>query len=275
MQPVFEEYLKNGYNASMSYLARNLDKRLDPSLLVPGAKTILCFLAPYGQSHGSVAGFAQGQDYHISLKRRLFALMEYLSGEASRLGLEAFSGRAFVDSAPVLERYWAAKAGLGFIGLNNFLISPQFGLRTIICEIICNIPVNFFKAHERIEPDNCGRCGRCLQACPTGALRNGGRGEGAGIDARKCISYHTIESRQMEGQHPVDYNGWIFGCEECLKVCPWNKDTPSLKDLETNAELLESMTAEDWRKLSAEDFGRIFADSGLNRAGLEKIRHNL
>lgn len=268
----FLSYLERGCNASMDYLARNIDKRFNPRALVEGAMTILCFLTPYGPDHGGVAGFAQGEDYHSAIKRRLFRVMEHLRKQCHTLGLPPFEGRAFVDSAPVLERYWAAKAGLGFIGRNNFLISPQFGLRTIISEIICNIPYDSFEPHAPTEVSSCGECGRCRGACPTGALE--WNGKSSTIDAGRCISYHTIESKDLSPD-AVDCKGWIFGCEECLKVCPWNKDVDGWEELEKNKDIFVNLKPEDWRKMTQEEFDSLFRDSGLKRSGLEKIKNSL
>lgn len=268
----FEEYLSRGFNAGMRYLERNVEKRFNPCKLLEGAQTMLCFLAPYGRDGGSTAGFAQGEDYHTVVKGKLFKLMEDIKAQSAALGLPAFSGRAFVDSAPVYERFWAAKAGLGFIGRNNFLISEKFGLRTIIGEIVCNIPYEHFEAHGKQSAESCGQCGRCREACPAGALI--WDGDRSFVDARRCISYHTIESHD-KGRHPVDYNGWIFGCEECLKACPWNKDVPGWKELESNKEYLLNLKREDWRQMSIEEFEEHFSNSGFMRSGLEKIKSNL
>lgn len=244
-------------------MERNSDKRLDPRILVEGAQSVLCFLAPYGKSAGGVAGFACGTDYHTVVKERLHAVAAEIKRQ-----YPDFSGRCFVDSAPVLERYWAAKAGLGFIGLNHFLISPEFGLRTIIGVIICNVPYELFEPHAPLRADSCGECGRCVASCPTGAL-------GETLDARRCIAYHTVESKELYEAKPVDYCGWIFGCEECLKVCPWNRECEPLPELETSREFLESAGREGWEKMAGEEFEERFRDSGLKRAGLEKIKNNL
>jgi Uncharacterized Fe-S protein len=227
----------------MSYLERNVDKRFDPALLVEGARSVLCFLAPYGgrnydrQHPGCrVASFAHGRDYHDVVKERLRIVMKRLEALSAQnpdgVAPQAFSGRAFVDSAPVLERHWAAAAGLGFIGLNNFLISPDFGLRTIIGVIICNIPVEAFEKHPPLSAEDCGACGRCIASCPGGALNDDGEGR-HWLDARRCISYNTIESKELSDVHPVDFGGRIFGCEECVAACPWDRDdVPSWPEFE-------------------------------------------
>ena len=226
----------------MSYLARNLEKRFDPRQLVPGAESVLCFLAPYGAAGGGVAGFAQGIDYHKVIKDRLFSVMEDL-----RRQFPAFEGRPFVDSAPVLERYWAVKAGLGFIGQNNFFI---------------------FAPHAPLAATECGACGACLRACPTGALR-----APFDLDARRCISYLTIESHEPlppNLKDPAQRKGWRFGCEECMRACPWDKPLEPLPEFETHRAELDAMTDDDWAALSEEEFKTHFADSGLLRGGLAR-----
>lgn len=264
-EETFLEYVSNGLCADMEYLGRNVEKRLDPSKLVEGAETVLCFLAPYGENEGGVAGFACGVDYHKVVKDKLFRVMSDIAEV-----YPGFVGRAFVDSAPVLERYWAVRAGLGFIGKNGFLISPKWGLRTIIGVIICNVPSSMFEEHSPVEVTECGSCERCRAACPPGAL-----GENSIVDARKCISYHTVESGKQYEHHPVDYKGWIFGCEECLKICPWNKPVPGWPEFDTHRPELRTLTAEKWRNMSTDEFESSFSDSGLCRAGLEKLKNNL
>lgn len=259
----FENYLAEGRQGEMGYLARNLEKRFDPRQLVPGAESVLCFLAPYGPAGGGVAGFAQGVDYHKVIKDRLLSVMEDL-----RRQFPAFEGRPFVDSAPVLERYWAVKAGLGFIGQNNFFISPDCGLRTIIGVIICNIPADRFAPHAPLAATECGACGACLRACPTGALR-----APFDLDPRKCISYLTIESHEPlppDLKDPAQRKGWRFGCEECMRACPWDKPLEPLPEFETHRAELDAMTDDDWAALSEEEFKTRFADSGLLRGGLAR-----
>ena len=153
----------------MGYLARNMEKRKDPSLLVPGARSIICFLAPYSSIKSSVAAFALGEDYHDVIKDKLHRISLHLSQECAKHGLE-YQGRCFTDSAPVMERHWAAEAGLGFIGKNNFLISPKYGLRTLIGVIICNIPPEWLGERKEKIAEGCGECRRCIDACPEGAL---------------------------------------------------------------------------------------------------------
>ena len=259
----FEKYLAEGCNAGMGYLARNLDKRFDPSLLVPGAASVLCFLAPYGRGEGGVAGFAQGIDYHKVVKDRLFSVIDFL-----KESFPGFEGRPFVDSAPVLERFWAVKAGLGFIGQNNFFISPEYGLRTIIGVIISNIPVDRFPPHGPLPVEECGSCGACLRACPSGALR-----APFDIDARKCISYHTVESHDALPDY-LNPDGSLFGCDRCLEACPWNREIPAWPEFRSHHDQLETMTREDWKRLDEASFDESFGTSSLTRAGLDKIKDN-
>ena len=248
----------------MSYLERNIDKRFDPRQLVPGAESVLCFLAPYGRAGGGVAGFAQGIDYHKVVKDRLFAVMADLKEQ-----FPGFSGRPFIDSAPVLERFWAVKAGLGFIGQNHFFISPEFGLRVLIGVIICNIPADMFPSHAPLSATDCGSCGACIRACPTGALR----GPWA-FDARKCISYLTIESHEPVPSGLEEKAGWKFGCEQCMTACRWDKPLEPLPEMETHRARIEELSEAGWSHLSPEAFAEEFGDSGLQRAGYERITGN-
>ena len=258
----FERYLAEGRHGGMGYLARNVEKRFDPALLVPGAESVLCFLAPYGRASGGVAGFAQGVDYHKIVKDRLFAVIAGLKAQ-----FPAFEGRPFVDSAPVLERYWAVKAGMGFIGQNNFFISPEYGLRTLIGVIVCNIPCERFEPHAPLPVSECGACGACLRACPSGALYAPFR-----LDARKCISYQTIESKEPVATSLEARRGWRFGCEECMCVCPWDKPLTPLPEFETHRADIAAQADAGWDALSEDDFAQRFADSGLLRAGLDHLK---
>ncbi len=270
----FEKYLNEGMCASMEYLKKNLDKRLDPSLLLDNAKSVLCFLAPYGGNGDRVASFALGKNYHTVLKNKLFPILKQLESIAPECGVKEFIGRMFVDSAPLLERAWAIKSGLGFIGCNNFLISPQYGLRTLIGVILCNIPFDFFDCEElrqkcTSQPEECGSCGKCIEACPTGALHK------YSLDARKCISYHTIESKELYDKMPVDFAGQIFGCEKCLTACPWNKKRTGWPEFETNAHYILGLNEQQWLEMTQEEFDNRFKDSPLKRAGLEKIKNSI
>ncbi len=234
-QSRLEEYIAQGRNADMDYMARNVAKRLDVTLLVEGARSVMAFLVPYDHHDTpGVASFAHGLDYHKVIKDRIHAFVQ-----ANKDALEAAAGgrlscRVFTDSAPVLEREWAVRCGLGFIGCNNFLISPTAGLRTLIGILVSNVPFDELDC-ERLQakkdsvPKDCGRCLKCIEACPGGALTAPYR-----IDARRCLSFLTIESRQAKPS-----GGQLFGCDRCMDVCPWNKPVKGWAEFSVNQELLE------------------------------------
>ena len=229
----FSHYLtamEEGCFADMEYLKRNCNLRRDPRQLFEGGKSLLLFLAPYGEksaaperdirfqdgSHGSykVASYALGRDYHKVIKKRLSAILDYIKRE-----LPGAEGRVFTDSAPILERAWGVRAGLGFIGKNNFLINREVGIRNFIGVIISN--VEFAPVFDMALYKNyCGECRRCIESCPTGALSP------FRVDASRCISYLTIEKREggieLNRELAEERDGWIFGCDACMNACPWN-----------------------------------------------------
>lgn len=233
-----ESYLAEGRNADMDYMARNVEKRLDVTLLVEGARTVMGFLAPYDHhDNPHVASFAHGEDYHKVIKDRI-----HLFVAQNREALDAAAGgefacRVFTDSAPVMEREWAVRCGLGFIGCNNFLISPTAGLRTLIGILVCNIPFEEIdcmrlRRQRAAMPEDCGRCGQCIAACPTGALEAPYR-----LDARKCISFLTIEAREKDPSNPA-LGEHLYGCDCCLNACPWNVEIKGWPEFSSNADRL-------------------------------------
>ena len=214
------DWLGRRWHGEMSYMAANVEKRQSPGELVAGAKSVICLAVSYAPTAESpndavsVARFARGRDYHRVLKSRCHRLMDRIAEIAPD-----FAGRAFVDSAPVQERALARQAGLGVIGLNGCLITPEFGSYVLLCEIVCNLPL----AVDSPAAGDCGRCGRCLDACPTGALQ-----PDALVDARKCISYLTIEHRgAIDASLWPKMGTWVFGCDRCQAVCPHNEDLPA------------------------------------------------
>ena len=263
----------------MDYLKRNVEKRFNPTLLVEGAKSVLVFLAPYSlpknlEPPQGIAQFALGEDYHIAIKEKLFTIMKRLQEL-----FPEFQGRAFTDSAPVMERYWAVEAGLGWIGKNNFLISRTCGIKNLIGVIICNLDI---PATGEILPDkslhtkgSCGECTRCLIACPSGALCHP-----YSTDARKCISYHTIESRSLQddvaaGKLP-DFAGAIFGCDRCLNSCPWNSaNKEGWEVFHKNYGILSGKDNQWWEALTPEEFKKRFKDTSLQRGGLQNIKASI
>ncbi len=229
-----ENYLESGRCGDMDYMGRNLQKRLDITLLVEECRSVMAFLAPYDHHEGGrIASFAFGEDYHKVIKDRI-----HLFVQRNMAALEQACGskplyRVFTDSAPVLEREWAVRCGVGFIGCNNFLISPTAGLRTLIGILAINLPFEKLdcgqlRSQKERLPRDCGGCLKCIKACPTGALE-----APYTIDARRCVSYLTIESRR---KGPVGEQ--IFGCDRCMDACPWNCPYPGWPEFSSNEEAL-------------------------------------
>ena len=215
----YQEWLARGYHGEMTYLERNFEKRFDPALLVPGARSVVSTLLSYkfeGDGLWSIppkiSRYAVLRDYHLVLKERLFRLLALLREECGEV-----SGRVFVDSAPFLDRYWALRAGLGWIGKNSLLISPRLGSFTFIGSLVLDLPIE--PTPEPPIANHCGNCQKCLEACPTGALCGNGL-----VNATRCISYLTIEKKSPLTPDEEDtLHGWAYGCDECQEVCPWNR----------------------------------------------------
>lgn len=233
------DYLAEGRNADMDYMARNVEKRLDVTALVPGARSVMGFLVPYDHhADPQIASFAHGEDYHKVIKDRIHRFVQENLAALSAATEGAFSYRVFTDSAPVMEREWAVRCGLGFIGCNNFLISPVAGLRTLIGILVCNMPFEALdcmslRRQKASMPRDCGQCLKCIKACPTGALEAPYR-----LDARKCISFLTIEAREKDISAP-ECHGHLFGCDCCLDACPWNRDVKGWPQFSVNSERLD------------------------------------
>lgn len=265
-QPRFEAWLQQGMNAEMAYMANNVEKRFDPRLLVDGAKSIICVLMNYKPPQpqhpqaARIARYAYGNDYHDIIRHKLNQLLQYIQQQVPEA-----TGRSFADSAPVLERAWAVRAGLGWIGKNSTLISPKHGSFTFIAELIITIELDYDKPYSS---NGCGACNRCMANCPTGAIC-----APRTVDARRCISYQTIENK---GDIMVDTNGWLFGCDICLQVCPWNKRTAAHNkpELEAIPRLL-TMTVDDWVHLTENDFTTLLKHSPIKRAKFAGIKRNL
>ncbi len=263
-----ETWLKSGYQASMQYMENHFDKRLDPRLLVPGAKSVISVLLNYwpGQIQFSasykISKYAYGKDYHFVMKEKLKTLFEYIPSVAGDV-----QGRYFVDSAPVMERAWAAKAGLGWIGKNSLLLTKQSSW-FFLGEIITDLELDYDKPMK----EYCGKCTRCLDACPTGAIIAPGI-----VDAGRCISYLTIENKgEIPGKFSDTMNKWIFGCDICQDVCPWtlNANLHNEKDFAPNPGLTE-MDDQDWENLSEERFRTIFRKSALKRTKYHGLMRNI
>jgi epoxyqueuosine reductase len=267
----FSHYLQSNYNGEMEYLANHFDKRLDPSLLVEGARSIIVVLMNYFpsdlQSDSSapvISKYAYGKDYHPVVKDKLHQLFSFIDQEVS-----AVKGRVFVDSAPILERAWAVQAGVGWIGKNGLLINKQSGSFFFIGELIIDLELDY---DEPSTKEYCGTCTRCIDACPLQALV-----EPSVLDARRCISYLTIE---LKGDTPEEFKSFmknrIFGCDICQDVCPWNNHpTPhSIPEFIPDPQFLK-MDSDDWENLSEDNFNLLFHNTPLQRAGYSKLMKNI
>ncbi|MAI23141.1 MAG: tRNA epoxyqueuosine(34) reductase QueG [Crocinitomicaceae bacterium] len=265
-----EEWLRRDYHGEMGYLARNVDKRLDPRKLVPGAKSVVSLLynyhtdaEPVDPKAPRVARYAYGQDYHYVIKWKLKELMKWAQQEWGEI-----DGRVFVDSAPVHERAWAAKGGLGWVGKNSLLLNQRMGSYFFIAELIIDVD---------LEPDvptgdHCGTCTRCIDACPTGAIIQSGV-----VNGSKCISYFTIELRGAIPE-PVHQHlaPWVFGCDVCQEVCPWNRHATPHKEPQfaPHPELL-GMKRSDWEEMTEEVFHGVFRGTAVKRTGYEGLMRNV
>ncbi len=258
-------WLRNGGHASMDYLERNVEKRLDPRLLVDGVRTIVSVALSYAPSENfaddelKLASYALGQDYHDVVKKRLAKL-------AQALGIEEY--RVFCDSAPVLERYWAERSGIGWIGKNRQLIIPHAGNMFFLGELFI-----MDEADEYDSPceNRCGSCRKCIEACPMSCLGM------EHFDAFKCLSYQTIENRgEISAEARAKLGDMFYGCDRCTKVCPWNSFSvpAAVEEFLPKAELM-AMKREDWRNLSVEDYRRLFKGSAVKRAKYEGLRRNI
>jgi epoxyqueuosine reductase len=265
-----EHWLRRDYHGEMAYLARNVDKRLDPRKLVPGAKTVVSLLCNYhtdakptDPEAPRIARYAQGQDYHYVIKWKLKELMKWAQREWGEVG-----GRVFVDSAPVHERAWAAKSGLGWVGKNSLLLNQGMGSYFFIAELIIDVDLE----PDAPTADHCGTCTRCIDACPTGAIIQSGV-----VDGSKCISYFTIELRGAIPEPVHEHLApWVFGCDVCQEVCPWNRHaTPHNEpQFAPHPELL-GMKRRDWEEMTEEVFHEVFKGTAVKRTGYEGLMRNV
>ena len=268
--PKFEQWLQQGHHGAMAYMERNFDKRLDPTKLVPGAKSVVSLLYNYypketqsDPTAPKLSKYAYGKDYHIVIKDKLFALLQVLQQEIGDI-----NGRVFVDSAPVLDKAWAAKAGLGWIGKHSNLISKQTGSFFFIAELIIDLPLE----QDAPVTDHCGSCTACIDACPTAAIIAPYQ-----VDGSKCISYFTIELKDAIPQEVKGtFENWAFGCDICQDVCPWNRfSTPhEEQQFDPSPELLQ-MSRDDWHEITEAVFDRLFAESAVQRTQFSGLKRNL
>ncbi|MFI5220620.1 MAG: tRNA epoxyqueuosine(34) reductase QueG [Bacteroidia bacterium] len=268
--PRLEKWLTQNMHGKMHYMENYFDKRLDPRKLVPGAKSVVSLLLNYYTDKKQeddlapkISMYAFGKDYHEVIKEKLKEFLFFIHANIGDV-----NGRAFVDSAPVLDRAWAKKSGLGWIGKNTQLIHPKAGSYFFIAELILDLEL---ETDAPIE-DYCGTCSACIDACPTDAII-----KPYVVDGSKCISYFTIELKE---EIPVDvkgkFSGWAFGCDICQEVCPWNRfSTPHHEiDFEPNEKILQ-MKKSEWMEITEEVFRKTFKDSAVKRTGFKGLKRNL
>jgi len=265
--PRLESWLKAGKNGEMGYMENHFDKRLDPSKLVDGAKSVISLLFNYYPSQSlnrspKVSKYAWGEDYHLVVKDKLHELLNCLREEIGEI-----EGRAFVDSAPVLEKAWAKQSGLGWIGKNSNLLVKGKGSFFFLSELIIDL---------ELEPDSpvadyCGTCKACIEACPTKAISP------YSVDGSKCISYFTIELKnEIPAQFKGQFADWMFGCDVCMDVCPWNRfSSPNQEERFKPLDFLRNAELKDWLELTEEVFKKEFRNSPLKRSKYNGIKRNI
>ena len=266
--PRLERWLKDGKHGKMAYMENHFDKRLDPRLLVPDAKSIISLLlnyyTPLDQLDGApkISKYAYGKDYHHVIKDKLKQLFQIINNKIGEV-----SGRVFVDSAPVMEKSWAVRSGLGWQGKNTNLISKKAGSFFFIAELIVDLELEY----DTPVTDHCGTCTACIDACPTEALTP------YNIDASKCISYLTIE---LKDQIPTAFKNkmddWAFGCDVCQDVCPWNRFSKQHNEplFSPNSEVI-NYTKKNWEEITQETFNIIFKNSAIKRTGFKGFKRNI
>lgn len=266
-----ENWLTAGMHGEMGYMERNFDKRLNPQLLFENAKSIIVVLQNYypsevqtDQDAPLISKYAYGTDYHFVLKDKLRKLLEFIQQ------YQPCNGRPFVDSAPVLERAWAKHAGLGWIGKNSNLISVEHGSFFFIGEIILDIELPYDT--PKMATDHCGKCTRCIDACPTKAIVSD-----KVIDARKCISYQTIELKgELDENLKGRFENRVFGCDICQDVCPWNlKSEPHIEPAFSPNPKFLNLTKQGWHQMEKPLFNELFKNSAVKRTGYKGLKRNL
>ncbi|MEM7104522.1 MAG: tRNA epoxyqueuosine(34) reductase QueG [Bacteroidota bacterium] len=266
-----EVWLNKGYHAQMGYMANHFDKRIDPRKLVDGAKTVVTLMYNYyndakqsDPEAPKISMYAYGKDYHFVIKQKLKSLLGFINEEIGEV-----NGRCFVDSAPVMEREWASRSGAGWIGKNTLIINPKKGSYFFLAELIIDLELQA----DGPMKDYCGTCTRCIDACPTEAISE----NGYLLDAGKCISYFTIELKEAIPDSMKDkFDNWMFGCDICQEVCPWNRfstrhDEP---EFEPHPDLL-NMTKHDWEEITEDIFRKVFKKSAVKRTKFSGLKRNI
>ncbi|MCZ8197757.1 MAG: tRNA epoxyqueuosine(34) reductase QueG [Flavobacterium sp.] len=267
--PRLENWLSNNYHGQMNYMENHFDKRLNPTLLVEDAKSVISLLLNYypseiqNEESYKISKYAYGKDYHFVIKEKLKELLHFIQTKIGDV-----SGRAFVDSAPVLDKAWAAKSGLGWIGKNSNLITQKVGSFYFIAELIVDLDLEY----DHATTDHCGTCTACIDACPTEAIVAPYQ-----VDGSKCISYFTIELKDnLPQEMKSKFDDWMFGCDVCQDVCPWNRFSQSHNEplFNPNPELL-SFSKKDWEEITKETFDKVFKNSAVKRTKLEGLKRNV
>jgi len=264
-----ENWLNKGYHGKMKWMENHFDKRIDPTKLVPGAKSVISLLYNYSPSENydnagvKISKYAYGEDYHFVIKDKMKTFMSFITEKIGQV-----EGRVFVDSAPVLDRAWAARGGLGWIGKHSLLINKQKGSFYFIAELILDLALDA----DGPTTDHCGTCTACVDACPTDAIV-----ADKIVDSTKCISYLTIELREEIPKHFKDkMEGWAFGCDICQDVCPWNRFTAPHKQPKFDPHPdIGNMQKRDWKEITEDIFKDIFKKSAVKRAGYLKLKQNI
>ncbi len=266
-----EQWLKQGFNAGMEYMERNFDLRIDPRKLVPGAKSVITLTFNYFPAEKQqlqapkIAKYAWGTDYHYVIREKLNQLLDFIN-----TNIGAVDGRGFVDSAPVLERSWAVRSGRGWIGKNGNVLTRHSGSFFFIATLITDLEL---VADPPFSTDHCGTCTRCIDTCPTDAIVSPTR-----IDANKCISYLTIELKDalIPSEYQNKMEGWMFGCDICQDVCPWNRfSKPHAEQHFTPIAEILNLSLRDWEEISEDAFNKIFKNSPLKRSKWKGIQRNI
>ena len=267
--PRLENWLNQNMHGQMQYMENHFDKRLDPTKLVEGSKSVVSLLLNYfpsetqEQDSFKISKYAFGTDYHFVIKDKLKSLLHFIQDEIGDV-----HGRAFVDSAPVLDKAWAAKSGLGWIGKHSNLLTQQVGSFYFIAELIIDLDLEY----DSVTTDHCGSCTACIDACPTEAIT-----ESYVVDGSKCISYFTIELKE---NIPTDFKGkmddWMFGCDVCQDVCPWNRFSKPHREplFNPHPELLD-MTKKDWEEITEDTFRKVFKNSPVKRTKFSGLKRNI
>ncbi|NTW50909.1 MAG: tRNA epoxyqueuosine(34) reductase QueG [Chlorobiales bacterium] len=268
---LLENWLRAGMHGEMTYMERNFDLRIDPEKLLPGTKTIVSVIANYFPDslqaeqvgHGKISIYAQGQDYHTVLKTKLYDLFEFICKQVGEV-----NGRAFVDSAPMLDKAWAERAGLGWIGKHSNLINRQIGSYFFIGNLLLDCMLDY---DTPAITNYCGTCTACIDSCPTQAIVAPYQ-----VDARKCISYLNIELRRdLTAEEESALGEWLFGCDICQHVCPWNRfaKPTAIDELKPKPEV-KRLTEADILDMTSSVFKRLFSDSVVLRTGLKRMKRN-